>query len=395
MVLLGITGGIAAYKAIELARLFIRNGYQVQVVMTPAATRFVTPLTLKTLTRRPVLIDLFAGDRPDRVEHVDLASRAAVMVVAPASANTLGKFSAGIADNLLTTMFMALKCPAVIVPSMNEQMYRSPAVRHNLQLLRYRGYHLMEPDSGELACGTIGQGRMPEPADIYNFTRYIISKKDFMGVRVLVTAGPTREPLDPVRYLSNPSTGLMGYNLARAFAERGAEVSLVSGPSSLTCPRGVELVPVVTAEQMYEAVMERYPDCQVVVKAAAVADFRPLLTEAEKIKKEEAVLTLQLVPNTDILKTLGEQKGKRILVGFAAETGQPVEKARLKLARKNLDLIVVNDLTVKGAGFASATNQVSIIDSSGKVDELPMMDKQTLAHLILDHIAPLMSVLNH
>lgn len=388
MILLGITGGIAAYKAIELARLFIRERYQVQVVMTPAAVRFVTPLTLKTLTRRPVLIDLFAGNRPDKVEHVDLASRAQVMVVAPATANTLGKFSAGIADNLLTTLFMALKCPAVLVPSMNDQMYHSPAVQHNLQLLRSRGYHLMEPGSGELACGAVGQGRMPEPADIYNFTRHIISKKDFLGIKVLVTAGPTREPLDPVRFLSNPSTGLMGYSLARAFAERGAEVSLISGPANLPCPLGVDLVPVVTAEEMLKAVMERYQDCQVVVKAAAVSDFRPLSAAPEKIKKEAAGLTLQMAPNPDILKKLGEQKGNRILVGFAAETGQPVEKARLKLAQKNLDLIVANDLTVQGAGFASITNQVAIIDASGKVEELPLMDKQALAHLILDRIAP-------
>lgn len=390
MILLGITGGIAAYKTIELARLFLSNRYRVQVVMTPAAARFVTPLTLKTLTRRPVLIDLFSGDRPGKVKHVDLASRAQVMVVAPATANTLGKFSAGIADNLLTTLFMALKCPAVIIPSMNEQMYLSPAVQHNLQLLRSRGYHLLEPATGELACGTVGPGRMPEPADIYSFTRHILSKKDFLGIKVLVTAGPTREFMDPVRFLSSPSTGLMGYSLARAFAERGAEVSLISGPTSLSCPQGVDLVPVVTAEEMYRAVKARYQGCRIVVKTAAVSDFRPLAVAAEKIKKDTAPLNLQLIPNIDILEKLGEQKGNRFLVGFAAETGQLVKEAKRKLIQKNLDLIVGNDLTLPGAGFASVTNQVVIIDASGKAEELPVMDKPALAHLILDRIAHLL-----
>ena len=231
---------------------------------------------------------------------------------------------------------------------------------------------------------------MPEPADIYNFTRHIISKKDFQGIKVLVTAGPTREPLDPVRFLSNPSSGLMGYSLARAFAERGAEVTLVSGPVNLPCPRAVDLVPVITAEEMYQAVMDRYPASRVVVKTAAVSDFRPLERAREKIKKEGAGLTLQLAPNPDILKKLGEQKGNRILVGFAVETGEPVEKARKKLSQKNLDLIVVNDINIEGAGFASVTNQVAIIDASGKVEQLPMMDKQTLAHVILDRIVPLL-----
>ena len=390
MIILGITGGIAAYKAAELTRLFMRSHHQVQVVMTRAATRFIAPLTLEALTRQPVLVDLFTDGQPDRIEHVDLGAEAEVMVVAPATANTLGKFSAGIADNLLTALFMALKCPAVLVPSMNEQMYSSPAVQHSLEQLRSRGYYLMEPASGELACGVVGRGRMPAPADIYDFVCRVISNKDFQGIRVLVTAGPTREPLDPVRFLSNPSTGLMGYSLARAFAERGAEVTLVSGPVSLPPPEGVELIPVTRAEEMYRAVVERYPASQVVVKTAAVSDFRPLKRAYKKIKKEEATLTLELARNTDILKKLGEQKADQILVGFAVETGEPVEKARKKLTEKNLDLIVVNDLEIEGAGFASATNQVAIIDASGKVEELPMMSKQALAHRILDRLVPML-----
>ncbi|NMA92575.1 MAG: bifunctional phosphopantothenoylcysteine decarboxylase/phosphopantothenate--cysteine ligase CoaBC [Firmicutes bacterium] len=386
IIILGITGGIAAYKAAGLARLFIRNKYPVQAVMTPAATRFITPLTLQTLTGRRVLIDVFDGERPDKVAHIDLAARAEALVVAPATGNTLGKFAAGIADNFLTTLFMALQCPVVLVPAMNERMYDSAAVQESLRLLRSRGYHLMEPGAGELACGIAGRGRMPEPDAIYTFVRHKIGKKDFSGIPVLVTAGPTREPLDPARFLSNASTGLMGYSLARAFAERGAKVILISGPVSLPPPLGVKLVPVVTAAEMYRAVLEYYPGCRVVVKTAAVADFRPSMAAPEKIKKEQAGLTLSLAPNPDILKKLGEEKGDRLLIGFAAETGQLVEKAKRKLAQKNLDLIVANDLTVPGAGFASPTNQVTLIDAAGRVEELPLMEKEALAHRLLDRI---------
>jgi phosphopantothenoylcysteine decarboxylase / phosphopantothenate---cysteine ligase len=272
---------------------------------------------------------------------------------------------------------------------MNERMYTHPAVRENLALLRSHGCRVMDPASGELACGVIGKGRMPEPPDILNFIRAALAPKDFAGIRALVTAGPTREPLDPVRFLSNPSSGLMGYSLARALGERGAAVTLISGPTGLACPAGVELVAVTTTGEMHRAVLERYDACSLVIKAAAPLDFRPARVEGEKVKKEEAPLVLELAHTPDILKELGRQKGNRILVGFAAETERVEEHARRKLRDKNLDLIIVNDLTAAGAGFAAPTNQVLIIDARGEVEELPLMEKESLAHRILDRVAAL------
>ncbi|MGB4125269.1 MAG: bifunctional phosphopantothenoylcysteine decarboxylase/phosphopantothenate--cysteine ligase CoaBC [Dethiobacteria bacterium] len=391
MYLLGVTGGIAAYKAAELARLFVRDEKEVQVVMTPGATRFITPLTFQTITGRPALVDQFWVSEGEKVRHIDLAGAAEVIVVAPATANTLGKMAAGIADNLLTTVYLAARCPVVLVPSMNEQMYLHPAVQENLARLRKHGCQIMEPASGELACGVSGKGRMPEPRQIAAFVRAVLTGKDYQGVRALVTAGPTREPLDPVRFISNRSTGLMGYAIARALVERGAEVILVSGPTALPCPAGAEPVVVETAEQMYTAVVERFEECDLVIKAAAVADYRPAAAAEQKLKKESSRTMLELQPNPDILEELGRRKGERILVGFAMETEQAEVHAREKLQRKNLDLIVLNDLTVPGAGFASLTNQVCIINREGQAENLPMMPKELLAHRILDRVRPLLS----
>ncbi len=389
-VLLGVTGGIAAYKAAELARLLVRNGSAVQAVMTPAALHFITPLTFQTITGRPALVDSFDPAPAEKVRHIELAGQAAVLVVAPATANTLAKMARGIADNLLTTLYLAVTCPVVLVPSMNERMFAHQAVQENLGLLRSHGCHVMDPAAGELACGVIGKGRMPEPPDIVNFIRAALTGKDFAGVSALVTAGPTREPLDPVRFLSNPSSGLMGYSLARALSERGAAVTLVSGPTNLACPAGVALVPVTTTAEMRLAVLRHYPACGLVIKAAAPLDFRPARAAAQKVKKEGAPLTLELAPTPDILQELGRQKENRVLVGFAAETEHIEEHARRKLREKNLDLIVVNDLTKAGAGFASPTNQVRIIDAGGGVEELPLMEKEALAHRILDRAAALL-----
>lgn len=387
LILVGVTGGIAAYKAAELIRIFIRSGDMVQAILTPAATHFVSPLTFRTLTGRPVPVNVFDSPGQEKVCHVDLAGKARVLVVAPASAGTIGKMAAGIADNFLTTLYLALRCPVVLVPSMNEAMYASAAVQENLETLRRRGVKVMTPDSGELACGAAGPGRLPEPADIYLFARSVLRRKDFHGVRALVTAGPTRESLDPVRFLSSPSSGRMGYACARALAERGATVTLISGPGTLPCPRGVELVRVTTAREMYQAVLEHYPSCRLVIKAAAVSDYRPARAEEQKIKKGTSGHTLELVANPDILFELGRRKEGRILVGFAAETENLFENARDKLIRKNLDLVVANDLTVAGAGFDVATNQVCLIDRQGKVEELPLMEKEDLAHELLDRIA--------
>lgn len=389
-VILGVTGGIAAYKTAELARLFVRGGVDVQVVMTAAATRFITPLTFQTLTSRPAFVEMYGERSGEKVRHIDLLKEAEVMIVAPASANTIAKMAYGLADNLLTTLYLAATCPVVIIPSMNEHMFDHPAVQENLEKLAERGCHVMDPDAGELACGIYGRGRMPEPQDIYNFAVAALMAKDFRDVRALVTAGPTREPLDPVRYLSNPSTGLMGYALARALAQRGAQVALVSGPTHLGTPAGVRKIPVTTADQMYEAVVEQYSQSRLVIKAAAVSDFRPRRTREQKVKKDEGLLTLELALNRDVLLHLGENKGDRILVGFAAETENIFQHAVEKLKRKNLDLIVVNNLNEPGSGFAVSTNRVAVIGRDEKMEELPLMEKWELAHHILDRVVPLL-----
>lgn len=389
-VLLGVTGGIAAYKAAELARLFVRGGADVQVVMTPAAAEFIAPLTFQTLTGHPAYVQMYTERTSDKIRHIELLEGADVLVVAPATANTIGKMAGGLADNLLTTLYLAATCPAVVVPSMNVNMYEHRVVQENLEKLRVHGCHIMDPDAGELACGVYGSGRMPEPQDIFYFTRAVLMPKDYQGLKALVTAGPTREPLDPVRFISNPSTGLMGYTIARALSERGADVTLISGPTHLTAPTGVKTVSVTTADEMYSAVLERYDQNRLVIKTAAVSDFRPLKKDLQKVKKTEAALTLQLAANRDILLELGRQKGNRILVGFAAETEDAVDNAHDKLLRKNLDLIIVNNLNEPGAGFAVQTNRVSIIDCSGAVEELPLLEKEELAHHILDRVAGLL-----
>lgn len=390
MYLVGVTGGIAAYKTAELVRLFVREKKEVQVVMTPGAAHFVSPLTFHTLTGRPALLDQFQVSPGERVRHIDLASSARVFVIAPATANTIGKMAAGIADNLLTAVYLAARCPVVLAPSMNEQMYLHPAVQENLARLRTHGCLVIDPAEGEQACGISGKGRAPEPVQIAEFVKSALREKDYRGLRVLVTAGPTREPLDPVRFISNRSTGLMGYALARALARRGAGVALVSGPTALPCPDGAELVPVETARQMHAAVLERFAGCDLVIKAAAVADYRPSEAAEQKIKKDGAKTALELQLNPDILEELGRRKSEQILVGFAMETERAKENAREKLRRKNLDLIVLNDLTVPGAGFGSLTNQVCIIDRKGRAEDLPMMSKESLAHQILDRIRPLL-----
>lgn len=391
-VILGVTGGIAAYKAVELARLFVRGGAEVQVVMTPAAAEFVAPLTFQTLTSRPAYIEMYTERTSDKIRHIELLEDADVMVIAPATANTIGKMACGFADNLLTTLYLAAACPVVVVPSMNVNMWNHPSVQENLEKLTRHGCMIMDPDAGELACGVYGSGRMPDPSDIYNFTRAALRPKDYKGQKVLVTAGPTREPLDPVRYLSNPSTGLMGYSLARALSERGADVTLISGPTDLSVPAGVSNIAVTTADEMYKAVMENFEKSRLVIKAAAVSDFKPINTSEHKVKKGDAAYSIDLATNPDILFELGKQKGSRILVGFAAETEQAVENAHDKLIKKNLDLIVVNNLKEPGAGFAGPTNRVSIIDRGGHVEDLPLMEKEQLAHQILDRVARLLQL---
>jgi phosphopantothenoylcysteine decarboxylase/phosphopantothenate--cysteine ligase len=392
-ILLGITGGIAAYKSAELARLLIKEGAAVQVVMTANAEAFITPLTMRTLTGRPVYSSLFNPSYGSATVHIDLAREPDMVVVAPATANFLGKIASGIADDLLSTVLLAVDLqvrPVILAPSMNTAMFHNPAVRDNIKLLRQRGYIFADPLAGVLACGDVGEGRMVEPGQLLLLIKDKLSARaDYSGLTVLVTAGPTREPLDPVRFFSNHSSGRMGYALARAARERGARVLLISGPTALEPPPGVDFYPVESAREMYALVMDKFSLADVIIKTAAVADYRPEETYAQKIKKS-GDLSIRLVRNPDILQELGSRKGTRFLVGFAAETENLQDNAHKKLAAKNLDLIVANDLTREGAGFAQETNKVSLLYRDGRVEELPLMTKYELAHLILGRIRGLM-----
>ncbi len=390
-VLLGVTGSIAAYKAVEVVRRLRDLGAEVPVIMTHEATRLVTPLTFRTLSRQPVYVNLFAEPRRWEVEHIALAERAHLLLVAPATANIIGKMAHGIADDYLTTTVLATRAPVLVVPAMNSHMYSHPAVQNNLATLRRLGYRILEPVAGKLASEVVGIGRMPEPSAVVDeAVRILAGRQDLQGVKVLVTAGPTREPLDPVRFISNPSSGKMGYALAEEARDRGADVVLVSGPTALEPPAGVRVVRVDTAEEMREAVLREFPDTRVVIKAAAVSDYRPAAVAPEKIKKEKETITVELVRNPDILQELGERKGDRILVGFAAETQDLLRHAREKMARKHLDLVVANDVTRPGAGFAVDTNLTRILAPDGSVEELPLLSKREVARYLWDRVVDLL-----
>ena len=389
-VLLGITGGIAAYKAPWLVRLLVTAGLDVHVVMTKAATQFVTPLTLATVSGNPVYEEMWGDRHRPQVEHISLADRADVAVIAPATANIIGKIASGIADDLLTTIVMALTCPVLICPSMNVNMCRNQVVQGNLTKLKDLGYHVMEPEAGFLACGWIGEGRMPEPEAIVLEINRLLATKDLAGERILVTAGPTEEPLDPVRFITNRSSGKMGVAVARRAVLRGADVTLVAGPLKVEPPPGLTHIPVRTALEMRDRVLERFPDADVVIKAAAVADFRPMQAEDRKIKKGEVGTSVSLVKNPDILRILGKSKRKdQVLVGFAAETHDALKNGRKKLKDKNLDMLVLNDVSEPGAGFDCDTNIVRFLHSSGKEEQMEMLPKEQVADLILDRVKAL------
>ncbi len=390
-IVLGVTGGIAAYKAAELVRELVRSGAEVFVVMTRSAQAFITPLTFQTLSGNKVATELFSLIEESEIGHISLADRADLLVIAPATANAIGKIAGGIADDLLTTIVMAAKAPVLLAPAMNVHMWENPFCQENIQKLRGRGYHFIDPEAGELACGYEGKGRLAEIPAIVEEIRSILSPKDLWGDILLVTAGPTEEPIDPVRFLSNRSSGKMGFALARAARLRGAQVILVSGPSALPALPRVKSIPVRTAAEMREAVLENLAQASVLVMAAAVSDYRPRGTSPEKIKKSNSELTLPLELNPDILCEAGQRKGKRLLIGFAAETENLLANARKKLAEKNLDLIVANDVSLPGAGFAVDTNIVKVIDRSGKVEELPLMSKEDLADRVLDRVLSLRS----
>jgi phosphopantothenoylcysteine decarboxylase/phosphopantothenate--cysteine ligase len=389
-VVLGVTGCIGAYKACEVLRELQRRGADVHVVMTRQAQQFVTPLTFEALSRHPVFTDQFALGAGSDIQHVSLADAADVLLVAPATANIIGKFARGIADDALSTLYTATKAPLVIAPAMNVNMFEHEAVAENLELLRSRGASVVEPGSGYLACGWLGKGRLAEVDEIVAATeRVLLRRRDLEDATVLVSAGPTVEDIDPVRFVSNRSSGKMGYRLAEAARDRGARVILVSGPTALRPPAGVEFVAVRSAEQMAQAVERHGAAAHVVVMAAAVSDYRPASVSDTKLKKTEGPAVLELQRTTDILKGLGAAKGERLLVGFAAETNEVRGYAKDKLLTKNLDLIVANDVGREGSGFASENNAALLIDRSGGEQEVPLVSKRELAERILDKVVEL------
>ena len=387
-VVLGVTGSIAAYKIANLASALVKLHADVNVIMTKNATNFITPITFETLTGNKCLIDTFDRNFQFNVEHVALAKRADIFMVAPASANVIGKIAHGIADDMLTTTIMASKCPKLISPAMNTNLFENPILQDNLKILEKYGYEIINPASGYLACGDTGAGKMPEPETLLKYIlRTIAREKDMAGKKVLITAGPTQEKIDPVRYITNHSTGKMGYALAENAMRRGAEVTLVTGPTAIEPPMFVNVVPVISAEDMAGEVIARAPEQDIIIKAAAVADYRPVNPSDEKIKKkddDESVITLERTQ--DILKYLGGHKrAEQFICGFSMETENMLENSRAKLTKKNVDMIVANNLKVKGAGFGTDTNVVTIITADG-CKELDIMSKVEVANAILDEI---------
>lgn len=387
-IVLGVTGGIAAYKACEIVSRLKKLNASVWVVMTRAATQFVTALTFQSLSQNPVAVEMFDNPASWEIEHISLAKRADLLIVAPATANIIGKLAGGIADDLLTTTVMAAQAPVLIAPAMNTAMYANPIVQMNIAKLKTLNYRFCAPATGRLACGAVGEGKLaPVETIVAEAVQLLTPRRDLAGKRILITAGPTREALDPVRFISNRSSGKMGFALAEAAIQRGATVTLIAGPVSLPEPHGLHsFLRVESAAEMHRAVAEHFPDQAIIIMTAAVADFKPKTVAREKIKKAEAECVLALERNVDILAELGKMKENRILVGFAAETQQLLENARKKLVAKNLDFIVANDLTREGAGFGVDTNIVKIIDRSGAVTDLPLMGKLELGHAILDRI---------
>ncbi|HOG11457.1 MAG TPA: bifunctional phosphopantothenoylcysteine decarboxylase/phosphopantothenate--cysteine ligase CoaBC [Smithellaceae bacterium] len=385
-IVLGITGGIAAYKSAELTRAFIKAGAEVKVIMTQSATEFIAPLTLRTLSRNPVYADMFEDAEPYDMAHIALAEWADAFVVAPATGNVIGKIASGIADDLLTTTLMAENRPTLICPAMNDKMLANAFVQENLRKLAGAGYRVMQSGVGELACNAAGAGRLPEIPEILDEMEALLTVQDFAGEKVLVTAGPTQEPLDPVRYITNHSSGKMGYALAKAAHQRGAQVTLISGPTRIVPPKVETVVFVRTAQEMHRAVMDAWTKASVIIKAAAVADYRPRVAAGEKIKKDRGLSGIELVRNPDIIADIGAKKKKGVLVGFAMETEDLLDNARRKMIRKNMDMIVANNLRDDGAGFEGDTNIITILDRLGHTVALDKMTKQDAAHRILDHI---------
>ncbi|MBD5449385.1 MAG: bifunctional phosphopantothenoylcysteine decarboxylase/phosphopantothenate--cysteine ligase CoaBC [Lachnospiraceae bacterium] len=388
-IVLGVTGSIAAYKIASLASMLVKQKADVTVIMTPNATNFINPITFESLTGNKCLVDTFDRNFEFQVEHVSLAKQTDVFLVAPASANVIAKAAHGIADDMLTTTLLACTCPKIFAPAMNTRMYQNPVVQDNMKLLSRYGMEVVTPASGYLACGDTGEGKMPEPETLYEYIVKALTPKDMTGRKVLVTAGPTQEKLDPVRYISNHSTGKMGYAIARQAMMRGADVTLVSGKVTIQPPVGVRVVPVVSAADMAQAVKAAADEQDIIIKAAAVADYRPRVTADEKLKKKDEELTVELERTEDILAYLGtHRKEGQFLCGFSMETEHMLENSRAKLEKKNIDMIVANNLKQDGAGFGTDTNVVTLLTKEDTV-ELPMMSKEEVADRLLDHIIKL------
>jgi phosphopantothenoylcysteine decarboxylase / phosphopantothenate---cysteine ligase len=392
-ILLCVTGGIAVYKAAALTSKLVQAGAHVKVILSESAQKFVTPLTFQALSRNEVYVDTFDEKNPQVIAHIDLADWADLILVAPATANTIGKIAGGIADNMITTILLAATTPVWIAPAMNVHMYDHPAVKKNLTILAEYGYQFIEPSEGYLACGYVGKGRLEEPEKIVELLQQFFKNQGQLplkGKTVMVTAGPTREKIDPVRFISNHSTGKMGYALADEAKKQGAHVILVSGPVTLPAPVGMDVVKVESAEEMYNAVLKYYDSADVVIKTAAVADYRPKISFDHKVKKQAGDASIELERTKDILFELGQRKKNQVLVGFAAETENVEEYARKKLTAKNADLIVANNVKAEGAGFGTDTNIVTLFKRSGTVKDLPLMSKRNVAKMIIEEITSLL-----
>ena len=390
-IVLGVCGGIAAYKSVELLRLLTKAGADVRVLMTDNAKWFIGPGTFEALTGRPVCTDLFDHQDDAAIGHIQWAEDAQAVVIAPATANIIGKMANGIADDALSTFMLAVTAPVLVCPAMNTNTYLSPPVQRNMVMLEKDGLTVIPPDAGDLACGTHGPGRLPEPDVILVRLVACLSPKDFEGKNILISAGPTREPIDPVRFISNPSSGKMGYAIAKAAEHRGASVTLVSGPVNVSRPNNTEVIDVNTAAEMARAVFDRMGEADIIIKTAAVSDYRSKSMAEQKIKKVSDEMTLALTKNQDILKELGKNKSGRILVGFAAETQALAKHAGKKLTEKNLDMIVGNLVNIPDSGFQTDTNKVTLFFRDGKKEPLPVMEKDELAHILLDRVRDLMT----
>ena len=392
-VVIGVSGGIAVYKACDVVSRLKKLNANVHVIMTKSATEFVTPLTFQSLSQNYVVSDMFEEPKTWDVEHISLAKKADVFLIAPATANVIGKVANGIADDMLTTTVMATTGKVLIAPAMNTNMYRNPIRQRNISILKELGYNFVDPDSGRLACGDIGEGKLASPEKIVDAVVDLFNedKKDLLGKKIMITAGPTVESIDPVRYLTNRSTGKMGYAIAKMAANRGADVTLVSGPTNIEPPSNIKkLIKVQSAKDMYDAIIDNFDENQVIIKSAAVADYKPKNYSDKKIKKSNDDLIIELDRNKDIAYELGKIKKNKILVGFAAETNDLIENAKGKISKKNLDFIVANDLTESGAGFGTDTNIVKIIDKDGNIAKYPQMKKDEVADVILDKVKSLL-----